>query len=121
MRMASQALSTTTVQSILRGMIEGKAPELIREGREGFLMTREWTRQLMKHFMNWSFRIPTTVASKLLADWEEQGRSMAYCVAYLVKVYSIPSALLVNSDQTGIHLVPIAGEKIWKPKGAKHV
>jgi len=27
----------------------------------------------------------------------------------------------VNSDQTGVHLVPNGGEKTWEPKGTKHV
>jgi len=78
MREAGQGLSTTTMQPILRGMIEAKALELIREGNGGFLVTRKRTRQFMKQFMNWSFRILTTTASKLPPNWEEQGRNMAY-------------------------------------------
>ena len=42
----------------------------------------------------------------------EQELNMKYRVAYIVKVFGIPSSLVVNSDQTGIHLVPIAGDKI---------
>jgi len=41
MRQTRQALSTSTVQPILRGMIEAKALELIREGQKGFVVTRE--------------------------------------------------------------------------------
>ena len=46
---------------------------------------------------------------------------MAYTVAYLVRTYSIPSQLLVNSNQTWIHLVPNVEERTWEPKGEKHV
>ena len=46
---------------------------------------------------------------------------MNYRVAYLAKVYGIPSSLVVNLDQTGIHLVPAAGGKTWNVKGTKDV
>jgi hypothetical protein len=41
----------------------------------------------------------------------EQGFNMNYKVAYLAEVYGIPSSLVVNSDQTDIHLVPTASGK----------
>ena len=71
--------------------------------------------------MNWSFPVATTATSKLPLDWSKQGLDMAYRVAYLVKAYSIPPQLVLNNDQTGIHLVSNAVERKWKPKGEKHV
>jgi hypothetical protein len=68
----------------------------------------------MKQYMCWSYKVVTTVASKLPQDWVIQGLTM---VAYLVKTYSIPLAVVVNRNQTGIHLVPNGGKKIWEPKG----
>ena len=41
----------------------------------------------------------------------EQRLKMNYKVAYLAKVDGIPSSLVVNSDQTGIYLVPATGDK----------
>jgi len=35
---------------------------------------------------------------------------MGYMVAYLFKTYNILAALMVNSDQIGLHLVSIAQE-----------
>jgi hypothetical protein len=46
---------------------------------------------------------------------------MSYRVAYLVKLYSIPRELIINTDQTGIHLVPIGGSHTWERRGAKDV
>jgi hypothetical protein len=46
---------------------------------------------------------------------------MSQKVVYLVKAHSIPSALVVNTDQTGIHLVPTGGAHTWALKGSKHV
>jgi hypothetical protein len=38
-----------------------------------------------------------------------------------VKAYSIPPTLVVNSNQTEIHLVRNGGERTLEPKGPKHV
>jgi hypothetical protein len=37
---------------------------------------------------------------------------MAYHV-HLTKAYNIPPSLVLNSDQTNIHLVHVARERIW--------
>ena len=46
---------------------------------------------------------------------------MAQQYAYLVKVYNIPKELVVNTDQTCIHLVLTGGSRTWETKGAKHI
>ena len=46
---------------------------------------------------------------------------MAQRAAFFVKAYSIPIELFVNMDQTGIHVVPTGGARIWAKKGSKHV
>jgi hypothetical protein len=46
---------------------------------------------------------------------------MAYIIAYLMKLYSIPPCLVVNINQTRIHLVPTTIERAWESKGSKHV
>ncbi len=58
------------VQPILRGMIESLA-EILHNGHGGFVVTKEWTKQFLKHYMNWSFHMATIVVSKLLVDWHE--------------------------------------------------
>jgi hypothetical protein len=63
----------------------------------------------------------TTTGRKIPPNWLTQGLTMAYRVYYLMKTYPIPLALLVNNDQTRVHLVPKNGEKTWEPKGTKHV
>jgi hypothetical protein len=75
----------------------------------------------MKQYMCWTYKVYWTyiVASKLPQDWVIQGLTMGYKVAYLVKTYSIPPALVVNRDQIGVHLVPNGDKRIWEPKGTK--
>jgi len=46
---------------------------------------------------------------------------MGYMVAYIFKTYNILAALMVNSDQIGLHLVSIARKQTWESKGAKHI
>ncbi len=76
----------------------------------------------MKHYMNWTwFRASTTIDSKLLVDRREKGKFMAYRVAYLTKTYYIPPSLVVNSDQSNIHLAPIVGKYTWESRGSKHI
>ena len=75
----------------------------------------------MKVYMNWTIRKNTTTTSKLSLDQMEQRLNMNYRVAYLAKVYGIPSSLVVNSDQTSIHLIPAARGKTWDAKGTKDV
>ncbi len=46
---------------------------------------------------------------------------MTHRVAYFVKVYNIPTYLVVNKDQIEIHLIPIRKYQTWETIGAKHV
>ena len=69
--------------------------------------------------MNQTIRKGITVASKLSLDWMEQGLNMNYRVAYLAKICDIPSFLVVNSNQTGVYLVPTAWGKTWDAKDTK--
>jgi hypothetical protein len=46
---------------------------------------------------------------------------MTLIIAYLIKVYNIPLSLVVNTDQTIIHLVPLDGDRIWEKKRSNDV
>ncbi len=46
---------------------------------------------------------------------------MAHMVAYLVKAYNIPTSLVINTEQTRVHLVPTRGDRMWETKGTKHI
>jgi hypothetical protein len=45
---------------------------------------------------------------------------MAFRVATLCLMHSVPDYLVVNSDQTGVHLKPFS-ERTYEVKGAKQV
>jgi hypothetical protein len=86
MRSARQPLSTYVVQPILRGMIESLDLEILCNGHGGFVVIREWTKQFLKHYMNWSFCMPTTITNKMPTNWHEQGCNMGCIIAHLVKL-----------------------------------
>jgi hypothetical protein len=46
---------------------------------------------------------------------------MAQRAAYLVKAHNILATMMLNNDQTGIHIVPSCGARTWAEKGSKHV
>ena len=46
---------------------------------------------------------------------------MTQRIAYLVKCYNVPCELVVNIDQTEVHLVPTGGTRTWEVRGSKHV
>jgi hypothetical protein len=73
----------------------------------------------MKVTLGWSYKLATTTTTKLPPNWVDQGTKMAYKVAYLVKSYNIPTTLVINIDQTCVHLVPTRGEMTWEMKGKK--
>jgi hypothetical protein len=52
------------------------------------------------------FKMATTIASKLPSNWYKRRFNMAYWVVYLMKVYNITPTLIINNDQTSVHLIP---------------
>jgi hypothetical protein len=110
------------IQPLIKAIISKREPHLLDDSSSnGFRVSINWTREFIKAELNWSYRAATIAAGKLPNDYEEQRMKMAQRCAYLVKIHSIPSELVVNTDQTGIHLVPTRGARTWEKKGARHV
>jgi hypothetical protein len=68
MRGVGQPLLTYVIQPILKGMIESLVLEILYNGHGGFVVTREWIWQFLKHYMNWSFHMATIAYSKMLVN-----------------------------------------------------
>jgi len=64
-----------------------------------------WIQKFVKDHLNWIYRRATIACGKLPSNWETLGAFMAFRVAFLVKMYDIPS-LVINTDQTCITLFP---------------
>jgi hypothetical protein len=115
-------LSIFLVQPIISAVFEKRVPHLLQPtpGRT-FKVSKAWTREFIERNLNWSYRAPTIVASKLPADYADQGKTMAHRVAYLMRLYNISKSLVVNFDQTGINLIPIGNSRTWKTRGTRHI
>jgi hypothetical protein len=62
----------------------------------------------------------TGATRKLPEDWVVQGEEMAFQVVALCSMHSVLDCLVVNSDQTRVHLKPFS-KQTYEIKGAKQV
>jgi hypothetical protein len=70
--------------------------------------------------MNYSWRKMTQAAGKLPSDWDDQGLRLALRLCSSIKEEGTPPELVINADQTGIHLV-LMGDKTYHSRGEKQV
>jgi hypothetical protein len=71
MREAGETLFISIVQPILRGMLETLTPQFLNDRPRGFTMSRQWTNEFMKVYMNWTIRKDITATSKLPLDCKD--------------------------------------------------
>lgn len=96
------------VLSLMRG---ATVSAIIMKDEPQLLTTLKLFQQLfcshwVRENMSWSWRQRTTAASKLPNDWGQRGIDAAKRIAYFMQIYSVHPALVVNMDQTGVHLAP---------------
>ncbi|GAQ88167.1 hypothetical protein KFL_004060010 [Klebsormidium nitens] len=123
MRDAGQPVDSSIIQSVIRGTIEALAPELLQRRLKGgqlFEVSRSFSRKFANRWLGWTWRRATTAASKLPDDWEQQGDDMAFRIAAICYKDNIPPELVVNSDQTGVHLRP-SSDLTYEQKNVKEV
>lgn len=120
-RDSGQVVNSVTTQILLKGFLMAKCPEVLKKNGGPFSCSRSYVTRYLRKVMGWTFRASTTNASKLPRDWQLQGDMLAMRMAYLVKAHGIPPQLVVNADQTGLALVPCAGERTYSRKGSREV
>jgi hypothetical protein len=85
-----------------------------------FSVSKTFTKAFAQRHLGWTWRRMTGAAKKLPEDWVVQGEEMAFQVVGLCSMHSVPDCLVVNSDQTGVHLKPFS-KRTNEIKGAKQV
>jgi hypothetical protein len=128
MRLAGQQIDSSIIRTTIQGVIVVGAPELfdrvVGKDKDGqpvkFSVSKMFTKTFAQRHLGWTWRQMTRAARKLPKDWVVQGEEMAFRVAALCSMHSVPDCLVVNSDQTGMHLKPFS-ERMYEVKGAKQV
>ena len=103
-------------QHILRIVIQDQAPELLQTYKISMSFVSRW----LHAYLGWSCRKQTSPASLLPPDWGQQGIDMAKRIAFHMQVHKVHPSLIVNMDQTGVHLAP-ADSRTFAPTGSKEV
>jgi DDE superfamily endonuclease len=95
-------ISIRHVKQQMKAMCLKHAPQLVSELK----FSRAFISRFCNTELNWQWRRCTTALSKLPEDWCEQGKLMAERLAALVKYENVNPHLIINFDQTGLHLMP---------------
>jgi len=104
------------------------APELfdrmVGKDKDGqpvkFNVSKMFAKAFAQRHLGWTWQRTIGAARKLFEDWVVQGEEMAFRVAALCSMHSVPECLVVNSDQTGVHL-KLFLERTYEVKGEKQV
>jgi hypothetical protein len=121
MRGGRQPLNAPVLRAVLEGVVEVKAPQLLRSNGGSWGLSENWVKEWIRSKLGWSFRVATTAAQKLPKDWEHQLDMMAYRAAFEVLTHGVPAELMVNMDQTAMHLVPSGGSRTYDKRGKKEI
>ncbi len=116
LRHSGIAVNASIIRWVVLGVLQLRAPAILEHFKVSSAWISRWARQEMK----WRWRKSTTAASKLPLDWEERGVQMAKRIAAQMEMYSVHPSLVVNVDQTAVHLVP-ALRWTYEEKNAKAV
>ncbi|CAM6018582.1 unnamed protein product [Sphagnum balticum] len=102
-------LNAPMLRVVLEGVVKVKAPQLMRNNGRPWGLSENWVKEWICSKLGWSFRVATTAAQKVPKDWEHQLDMMAYQAMFEVLTHGVPAELMVNMDQTAMHLIPSRG------------
>jgi hypothetical protein len=116
MRNKGSTVNIAIIQFVMRAVIARREPLLQRELQLSRTFVSCWAREQL----HWTWRLRTTAASKLPDDWRARGVEMAKRIACNVQIHKVPIFLVVNVDQTGVHLCP-SDRHTYAEEGSKSV
>jgi DDE superfamily endonuclease len=116
MRERGAVVNVCVIRLVMRLVIESKDPGVLAELSLSKTFISDWAREHMQY----SWRVRTTPASKLPPDWREQGVQMAKRIAFFMQTYKVHPSLVINMDQTGVHLAPV-DNRTYDSRGTKDV
>jgi hypothetical protein len=116
MRNTGATIKINQIRIVMRAYILKYKPNLLKE----FNLSKAFISSWIRNKLGWRIRRGTTAAQKLPADWKQQGKTMIERIAALVKQYKVIPELIINFDQTAVHIVP-KSKTTYAPCGDKSV
>ena len=107
---ASAAAGIEVLGGVARALIKnvivrGGQGDLLVENSGSFKVSNAWISKLCKAY-NLVVRRVTTAKHNVPDDWEQQGETLATRLALICMYDKVPPELVVNLDQSGLHLLP---------------
>lgn len=116
LRLTRVAINKPLVATIVRAHVLHNVPELL----EKFKISNAWVTKFLHYELNWSSRKGTRTVHKVPQD-APQKILKAFCrISAVVRMEKIPPELIVNPDQTGVCLVPVANTT-FEERGSSQV
>ena len=112
----SADVDITLVKFIMKGLIQLHEPQLLDQYKLSKAFIWNW----IHYQLQWRWRVKTSQKHKLPIDFDKVAKDYAKRIAATIKHHQTHKSLIINFDQTGIHLVP-AGSHSFAPKGTKDV
>ena len=102
-------LNSTTLRPIVLGFLCTElGSHVIRPGPRGFIVGGRWLKRLA-HAAELKWRKPYGDARKHPANAQELINDLILRLAYLMHEHSVPPALVLNFDQSGLHFMQMRG------------
>jgi hypothetical protein len=116
LREGNCGMKIRNIRMVMKAAIMFNKPEIL----DKIKLSNNFIWLFIRNNLHWRVRQKTCSSAKLPVDWESQGRAMIERIAVLVKQYKIPADLIINFDQTGVHLVP-SSNSTYAVMGSKNV
>jgi len=123
LRKTSMAINTSLARNVILGNIEALNPRILQQPHNGYIpvLSLSSVRRYLNKELNWSFRAATKASQKIPDDWEDQCEMTFFRLVYTIATSDIHPSLVINADQTMIHLVPGGNQRTYDEKGCKQV
>jgi hypothetical protein len=123
LREASITLTLNTVRGLMIAHLQHRVPQIFKEpSPDGtlFRCSERFVLKFLHRALGWNMRRSTQAGRKTPANADEVLQKAFLRIAWVVKDEQIPSALLVNSDQTQVVLAQ-GCHMTYAPSGANQV
>lgn len=121
LRESNVGLNSLLITFQMKAFLLARAPGVCAKHGGKLKVSCTFVRTWAKDRLVWSFHKPINNASKLPLDWEKRGELLTLKIACLVSIFLIPPSLVINVDQTTVHLLLVGNERTYATHRARDV